>query len=69
VNRLLERALVAVIVVAAIGVALRALLPFAWRVRLARALQGRVPDRVLIWVAGRQGCDACDGRPPPGARR
>ncbi len=68
-NTLLEDLLVALIVLSAALVALRSLLPFSWRVRLARLIQGRVPDRVLLWLAGQQGCDACDRKPPTDAPR
>jgi NADH:ubiquinone oxidoreductase subunit H len=68
-NPILEASLVGLIVVTCVLVVLRALLPFAARVWIARHLQGRVPDRVLVWIAGRQGCEACGGRPPPLSRR
>jgi hypothetical protein len=64
-NPLTERAIVVLIVLVSVAVALRTLLPFAWRARIARAVQGRVPDRVLIWIAGRHGCDACGGATAP----
>jgi len=68
-NRILETGLVGVIVAICALVAIRALMPFAARVWIARQLQGRVPDRVIVWVAGQQGCDACGGRSPPLSRR
>jgi uncharacterized membrane protein YfbV (UPF0208 family) len=68
-NPILENGLVGLIVAACVLVALRALLPFAALVWIARRMQGRVPDRVLVWVAGQKGCEACGGRRPPIARR
>ena len=68
-NRILETGLVGVIVAICALVALRALLPFAALVWIARRLQGRVPDRMLVWIAGQRGCDACGGRSPPLSRR
>jgi len=69
VSALLQNLLVGLIVAACACVALRALLPFSARVWLARRLHRRVPDRVLVWIAGRQGCEACGGKPPPIIRR
>ena len=59
---LLEPVLVGIIVLASALYALKALAPFRWRVALARRLAGRVPDRVLIWIAGATACQACGGR-------
>jgi len=69
VNAVVEDAIVGVIVLASTAYALKVLLPFAWRVALARALQHRVPDRVIVWIAGRQGCEACGVSRPPGPPR
>jgi len=62
--RLLETLTVGLIVVACFLQALRVLLPFAWRVALARRLTGRLPDRLIVWWAGRAACEACGGRGP-----
>jgi len=53
--------LVALIVAVAIIQCLRVLLPFRIRVALATRCKGRLPDRVIIWFAGRGACDACGG--------
>lgn len=68
-NPLLERALVGLIVSIAIAVSVRALMPFGWRVRLARAIASWAPDRIVVWLAGRQGCESCgDGAATPRRR-
>ena len=68
-SAVLERILVGSAVLVSCGYVLRVLLPFSWRVVIARRLQRRVPDAVLIWIAGRQGCEACGvARPPPRRR-
>jgi hypothetical protein len=59
----LQWLVVAVAVAVSAVYTLGALLPFGWRVRIAVALTGRVPDRARIWLAGRTGCDACGSRP------
>ncbi len=61
----LELAVVAFVVAVSVLYALKVLLPLAWRAAIARRLAGRVPDRVRIWIAGQQGCDACGGGRPP----
>ena len=68
-NAWLERTLVGLIVAAGTLYALKALVPFAWRVALARALAGRVPDRLRIWLAGSRACGACGSPGPAAARR
>jgi hypothetical protein len=65
----LEPLAVAAIVIACAIYALRSLTPFRARVALARALSGRVPDRVLIWLAGQTACQACGSRPTPVIKR
>jgi hypothetical protein len=62
--RFVEAAAVAVIVLVCFLQALRVLMPFAWRVALARRLSGRCPDRFIVWWAGRAACEACGGRGP-----
>jgi hypothetical protein len=62
--RLVEAVMVGLIVVACLLQALRGLLPFKWRVALARRLTGRCPDRLIVWWAGRAACEACGGRGP-----
>lgn len=59
---MIERALVALIVIAALAQVLRSLLPFRARVALARAASGRLPDRLIVWFAGQGACQACGGR-------
>ncbi len=69
---LLERLVVGAAVLASGLYAFKALAPFGWRVRLARRLAGRLPDRALIWLAGQSACDACGPHPattPPRNRR
>jgi hypothetical protein len=71
VSALFERLIVGAAVIASALYAFRALAPFGWRVSLARRLSGRLPDRVLIWLAGQGACDACGPRPaaaPPRRR-
>ena len=68
-NVWLERAIVTVLVAASVLYALKVLLPFGWRVAIAQRLAGRAPDALRIWIAGRQGCDACGVTRPPIARR
>ncbi len=65
----LERLIVAAAVFASAAYAFKALAPFGWRVSLARRLAGRLPDRMLIWLAGQSACDACGPRPTAGPRR
>ncbi|HUO79668.1 MAG TPA: hypothetical protein VMU00_05970 [Steroidobacteraceae bacterium] len=70
-SALWERLIVAAAVAASALYAFKALAPFGWRVSLARRLTGRLPDRVLIWLAGQSACDACGPRPaalPPRPR-
>lgn len=70
-SELLQQLVVGAAVLASAVYAFRALAPFGWRVALARRLSGRLPDRVLIWLAGQGACDACGPRPiaaPPGRR-
>jgi hypothetical protein len=62
-GEILERLVVAAAVLASAAYAFKALAPFGWRLALARRLSGRLPDRVLIWLAGRTACDACGSRP------
>jgi len=69
VNPWLERGLVACAVGAAALYALKVLLPFGWRVAIARRLAGRVPDAWRIWIAGRHGCEACGVQRPGLPRR
>jgi len=59
-----QRVLVAICVLLSALYALRTLLPFPWRVSLARRLMGKVPDRFRIWLAGQTACDACGGARP-----
>lgn len=61
---MLEKLLVAVLVATAALVSVRALLPFGWRVALAKRLARHVPDRCVIWFAGQTACEACGGRTP-----
>jgi hypothetical protein len=68
-NPWLERAIVTVLVAASVLYALKVLLPFAWRVAIAQRLAGRAPDAIRIWIAGRQGCDACGVSRAPTTRR
>jgi hypothetical protein len=63
VNEWLERLVVGAAVLASAIYAFRALAPFGWRVALARRLAGRLPDGLLIWLAGQGACDACGPRP------
>jgi len=67
---ILEPVLVGLIVLASALFACRALAPFRLRVALARRLSGRVPDRVLIWIAGASACQSCGARTAtwPGGR-
>jgi hypothetical protein len=65
---MLERLIVAIVVGAAVVQALRGLLPFRWRVALARRLSRRVPDRLIVWFAGQGACEACGGRVAPTLR-
>ena len=58
---MIERTIVALIVSLAVAQSLRMLLPLKVRASLGRRLAGRVPDRVLIWWAGQQSCEACGG--------
>ena len=59
---LVERIVVLLLVLLSLAVVLKKLLPFGWRVALAKGLSGKVPDRVRIWLAGRSACDACGRR-------
>ncbi|MEI8298782.1 MAG: hypothetical protein WCH32_12230 [Pseudomonadota bacterium] len=68
-NIWLERAIVTLLVAVSVLYALKMLLPFGWRVAIARWLAGRVPDSVRIWIAGKHGCDACGVSRPPISRR
>jgi hypothetical protein len=61
-TRVLERIVVLLVVLWSLAVVLKTLLPFAWRVALAKALAGKVPDRLRVWLAGRSACDACARR-------
>ena len=61
-SALAETALVGVIVGASIVYAFRAIAPFRWRVALARAFNGWVPDRFVVWLAGQSACKACGNR-------
>ncbi len=54
--------IVALLVAMAVLQSLRALLPFAARVALARRARGRLPDCWIVWFAGQGACDACGGR-------
>jgi hypothetical protein len=58
---LAETLLVTSIVACSAAYALKTLLPFRWRVEAARRLQGRLPDRMRVWLAGNTGCGACGG--------
>ena len=64
---MIERMLIGVIVTMAVVQSLRVLLPLKARASLGKRLAGRIPDRVLIWWAGQQSCEACGGdrRPEP----
>jgi len=68
-SALFERLIVAAAVLASALYAFKALAPFGWRVAVARRLSGRLPDRLLIWLAGQGACDACGPRPAPAALR
>jgi hypothetical protein len=68
-NEWLERLVVGAAVLASALYAFKALAPFGWRVSLARRLTGRLPDRMLIWLAGQGACDACGPRPSIVTRR
>ena len=59
---ILEPGLVGIVVLASALFACRSLAPFRFRVALARRLSGRVPDRVVIWIAGATACQNCGGR-------
>ncbi|MEI6457427.1 MAG: hypothetical protein WCP04_00710 [Pseudomonadota bacterium] len=67
---MLQRLIVTLVVVVALMQALRSLLPLRARVAVARWLQPRLPDRVIVWFAGQSACEACGGRvkPPSGQR-
>jgi hypothetical protein len=66
---MIERLIVAVIVIAAVLQVLRTLLPFRARVGFARRLSGRVPDRLIVWFAGQSACESCGGRAAPPVQR
>ena len=68
---MIERILIGVIVALAVVQSLRVLLPLKARAALGKRLAGRIPDRVLIWWAGQQSCEACGGdrRAEPDQRR
>ncbi len=57
-----EQGVVAALVLLSLLIVLKTLLPFSWRVGLARRMAGKVPDRLRIWLAGRSACDACGRR-------
>jgi len=60
---LADKMLVTLIVLASLAYAGKALLPFRWRVALARHLAGKVPDALRIWLAGVTACERCGSGP------
>ena len=57
----LQDVVVGLVVTVSALYALKRLLPFGWRIALAKRLAGRVPDAFRIWLAGVAACDACGG--------
>jgi hypothetical protein len=51
--------LVGVVIALAAILFLRKLLPNALKIRWAHQLQGRLPDRLRIWLVKDQGCGQC----------
>jgi hypothetical protein len=59
--RFTELLVVTAIVSTSAAYAVRTLMPFRWRVEIARRIEGRVPDRIRVWLAGRAACGGCGG--------
>ena len=56
---ILQWIIIAALVVISLIMLLQRLLPLTVRIKLAHYLQGRVSDRIRIWLVGHAACGQC----------